>query len=204
MAERLGVTREAVRQQIASLLAERWVARADPAAGSGRVGRPETKYRLTEAGEHLFPKRYDELASALVGAVAEALGPQALRTVLEAVTDARVRTWASRLADAPLAARVEALAGIYEEGDGFMDVRRVPGGWELVERNCPYLNVALERPALCSTTVSALSRLLGREVVRQERFQDGDGRCVFRVSERRPARAGGFAPEPPRTRQRSD
>ena len=187
-----------MRQQIAALLADGWVARSEPAAGSGRVGRPETTYRLTEAGEHLFPKRYDELASALVGAVAEKLGPQALRKVLEAITDARVRTWASRLADVPLAARVEALAGIYEEGDGFMDVRKVPGGWELVERNCPYLNVALERPALCSTTVSALARLLGREVVRRERFQDGDGRCVFRVSDRKPPRSEGFAPEPDR------
>jgi predicted ArsR family transcriptional regulator len=192
-----------VRQQIAALLAEGWVARSDAAAASGRVGRPETGYRLTEAGEHLFPKRYDELASALVGAVAETLGPQALRKVLEALTDARVKTWASRLADVPLAGRVEALAGIYEEGDGFMDVRRVPGGWELVERNCPYLNVALERPALCSTTVSALSRLLGREVVRQERFQDGDGRCVFGGSARRPPRTVGFAPEPERPPRRN-
>jgi predicted ArsR family transcriptional regulator len=203
LAERLGITREGVRQQIASLLAEGWVAKAEAAGGTGRVGRPESGYRLTEVGEHLFPKRYDELASALVGAVAEKLGPQALRKVLEAITDARVRTWASRLADVPLAGRVEALAGIYEEGDGFMDVRKVPGGWELVERNCPYLNVALERPALCSTTVSALSRLLGREVVRQERFQDGDGRCVFRISDRRAPRAPGFAPEPERTRRRA-
>jgi predicted ArsR family transcriptional regulator len=51
----------------------------------------------------------------------------------------------------------------------------------LVEKNCPFLNVATRRPALCSVTVSTLSRLLGQTVTREKRFQNGDGRCVFRV-----------------------
>ncbi len=35
--------------------------------------------------------------------------------------------------------------------------------------------------ALCSVTVSVLRRLLGRDVVRTERFQEGNGRCVCKV-----------------------
>jgi hypothetical protein len=34
--------------------------------------------------------------------------------------------------------------------------------------------------------VALLSQLLGVEVVREERFQDGDGRCAFRVYDQRP------------------
>jgi hypothetical protein len=41
--------------------------------------------------------------------------------------------------------------------------------------------VATRRPALCSVTVSTLSRLLGYQVTREKRFQACDGRCVFRV-----------------------
>lgn len=51
----------------------------------------------------------------------------------------------------------------------------------LIEHNCPFFNVAKRRPVLCSVTVSMLTRLLGYRVVREERFQNGDGRCVFRV-----------------------
>ena len=51
----------------------------------------------------------------------------------------------------------------------------------LVERNCPFQNVAMERPKLCSTTVSTLSRLLGVRVERVKTFQGGDGMCAFRV-----------------------
>ena len=61
----------------------------------------------------------------------------------------------------------------------------------------------MERPDICSTTVSTLRRLTGCEVVRERRFQDGDGRCEFHVRtataspDRKQVR---FEREPPRTR----
>ena len=51
----------------------------------------------------------------------------------------------------------------------------------LIERNCPFLDVANRRPALCSVTVNTLSRLLGRRVERVRTFQNGHGRCAFRI-----------------------
>ncbi|HSN18470.1 MAG TPA: DNA-binding protein, partial [Gammaproteobacteria bacterium] len=62
-----------------------------------------------------------------------------------------------------------------------ISVKKDTRGYTLVERNCPYLNVAMRMPRLCSVTVSTLIRLLGVRVVREERFQDGHRRCVFRV-----------------------
>lgn len=66
------------------------------------------------------------------------------------------------------------------EDDPFTSVER-NGGIKLVERNCPFRNVAMERPALCSTTVSTLTRLLGVRVERELTFQNGDGCCAFHV-----------------------
>jgi hypothetical protein len=37
-----------------------------------------------------------------------------------------------------------------------------------------------------------LSRLLGHTVTREKRFQDGDGRCVFRVHLNQPVNADDF------------
>jgi predicted ArsR family transcriptional regulator len=39
----------------------------------------------------------------------------------------------------------------------------------------------MRRPILCNVSVNALTRLLGVRVERDERFQHGDGRCVFHV-----------------------
>jgi predicted ArsR family transcriptional regulator len=68
-----------------------------------------------------------------------------------------------------------------------------------VENNCPFLNVAAQQPALCSVTVSTLTRLLGLQVTREERFQSGHGRCVFRVHTDKPVNTKGlkFHWEPP-------
>jgi predicted ArsR family transcriptional regulator len=180
LARQLRITREGVRQQLQLLEKEGWIARVGRTR-KARIGRPAITYEITTAGDHLFPKRYDNLSLNLVDAVAEQLGEKALITLLTALTDQQVEHWRPRLAGKSLADRLKALKGIYFEDDSHTSVQHDSRGYVLVERNCPFLNVALKRPRLCSVTVSTLTRLLGVRVVREERFQDGDRRCVFRV-----------------------
>ncbi len=46
-----------------------------------------------------------------------------------------------------LAERVSALKDVYGAGDPYMEVEKVRGGFRLIERNCPFLNIAMQRPA---------------------------------------------------------
>ncbi|MCI0395330.1 MAG: winged helix-turn-helix transcriptional regulator [Chloroflexi bacterium] len=194
IAEHLDVSYEAVRQQLRQLVAAQLVVSRKRRDEGQRAGRPTQVYTLSAAGDHLFPKAYDELAVELIDTLAAALGPEALRQVLASFTDENVRQWAHHLQDKSLLERLEALKGIYLENDAYMAVSQdeARGELRLVERNCPFLNVASRRPALCSVTVSTLSRLLGYTVTREKRFQDGDGRCVFRVHLHQPVNAEAF------------
>jgi len=182
LADDQGLTGEAVRQQLLQLLREGWV---EPAVQRGsapvRTGRPATSFRLTEAGDHLFPKHYDALAVAVIDAVAEELGGDAAVRVLAKVSDDRVNAVEPSLRGLTLEERVEALRSWYLSDDPYMDVARDGTDLLLIERNCPFLNTAMRRPALCSVSVNALTRLLGVRVHREEKFQTGDGRCVFKV-----------------------
>jgi predicted ArsR family transcriptional regulator len=188
IAVRLGVSYEAVRQQLRQLEAAQLVVPRRRRDEDQRAGRPTRVYTLSPAGDHLFPKAYDDLALALVDTVAATLGPEALRQILISLTDRNVDQWAPQLQGKTLPERLEALKGFYLEDDVYMQVDSDEAGNELrlVERNCPYLNIASRRPAMCSVTVSTLSRLLGHAVTREKRFQDGHGRCVFRVHLDRP------------------
>jgi predicted ArsR family transcriptional regulator len=71
-----------------------------------------------------------------------------------------------------------------------------------MEGNSPFLNVATQQPALCSVSVSALTQLLGVKVVREERFQSGNGRCVFRIYKNKPVKTKTLRfqlePDPPK------
>ena len=182
LAELLQLTGEAVRQQLLQLQREGWVeSRIARSEERGRTGRPATRYSLTEAGDHLFPKNYDLLNIAFLDAVADELGPDAAKRMLKRVSDDRAATVMASLRGRTLEERVEALKNFYLEGDPHMQVQKSDGLFRLVERNCPFMNTAMQRPALCSVSVNALTRILGVRVEREKTFQAGDGRCVFVV-----------------------
>ena len=117
---------------------------------------------------------------------------EAVEELLASITDAKVAKWAPLIAGKPLAEQLEALTAIYAESDPHTEVQEDADGLLLVERNCPFLAGALERPALCSLTVSALSRLLGHKVRRESTFQKGDGCCSFRVDPQQPVDPAAF------------
>lgn len=182
LADSLGLTGEAVRQQLLQLHRDGWVeARIERSDERSRTGRPATIYRISEAGDHLFPKQYDALSVAMIDAVAEEIGGEALRRILSRLTDDRVSAFAPGLRGLTLQEKVLALKNWYIDGDPYMEPETANGSFRLVERNCPYLNTAMRRPAICSVSVNALTRLLGVRVDREETFQSGDGRCVFRI-----------------------
>jgi len=182
LADELQLTGEAVRQQLLQLQREGWVeSRITRSPERGRTGRPATSYSLTDAGDHLFPKHYDELNVAMFDAIADELGPDALKKILKRIADAKVSLNEGPLRGLPLAARVQALKDWYLKDDPHMDVEKVEDGFRLIERNCPYINTAMNRPSLCSVSVNALSKLLGVRVAREEKFQNGNGRCIFHV-----------------------
>lgn len=187
LAEHFDISREGIRQQMAQLEELGWVRRL-PAESRGR-GRPAGRWALTPVGEEQFPRFYDELTVSLLQTVGDTLGGDALREVLANLTDQQVAAWQPVLAGKSLEERIEALRGIYFDQDPFTTVERDAEGAMLIEHNCPYLTAAMHEPRLCSLTISTMKRLLGVDVERTERFQQGDGRCVFRIRRQHPVAA---------------
>jgi predicted ArsR family transcriptional regulator len=118
---------------------------------------------------------------AMIDAISEELGPDAVKKVLSRIADTKVATTEAALQGLPLAERIQALKDWYLKDDPHMEIEKTEGGYLLVERNCPFINTAMNRPAICSISVNALSKLLGVRVVRDEKFQNGNGRCVFHI-----------------------
>ena len=186
ISENVGFTYEAVRQQIVALEREGWVRAEYPRSETRTVGRPLASYRLTVAGEHLFPKQYDVLASTLISTATKSMGIDVLKSLLAAVTQEQVRRWRPVLEGLTLEQKLERLKDLYQKEDPFVAVEHNGDELRLIERNCPFLSTASEHPELCSISVATLRNLLGYHVYREERFQSGHGRCVFRIDTTRP------------------
>jgi predicted ArsR family transcriptional regulator len=182
LSAQLEMTGEAVRQQLIQLQKEEWVCTVNQRE-TDRIhsGRPAAHFRLTVAGEHLFPKRYDRLALALLDAVGR-LDGDLVAQVLELVAEQEVRFWEARLDGAGFDERIEAIRGVYCNEHPFTELERMPDGTiHLSERNCPYLNVANSRPVLCNISLYILRKLLAVDVQRLQGMEAGDEKCVFRI-----------------------
>ncbi|MEH7253242.1 winged helix-turn-helix transcriptional regulator [Neobacillus niacini] len=174
----LEISSEAVRQHLLQLEKDGWITRFSENNG---IGRPVLHYRLTPEGEHLFDKNYDHLTIEVLDTLLHELGDDALKKVLSSMIEERISKWESRLQSLNTEERLNALKDFYTEDDSFMEVENENNSYSLIERNCPFHNVALKRPILCSVTVSVLTHLLGCSVIREKKLQNGDGCCTFRV-----------------------
>lgn len=181
VAKHFRISHEGARKQLVLMEKSGWVSRETPAAPPGGVGRPNAEYSVTREGDHLFPKSYDQLSIALLSVLKENLGPETVRQVLGALAQKQVEAWEPLMEGKDPKEKLAALRGLYQKNDPFMSVDSKDGDLILIERNCPFLNVAMAHPALCSLSEETLERLLGHPVVREERFQAGHGRCAFRV-----------------------
>ncbi|MEN9465381.1 MAG: hypothetical protein RL217_1562 [Pseudomonadota bacterium] len=179
LAQELGLTREACRQQLQILQQQGLI--ASHSESQGGAGRPKQLFALSNQGEHLFPKHYDQLTVQIIDTVQEQLGSEPLKAVLSAISQKQVAQWQEQMQGLTLREKLRALKNFYFSNDPFTEVVEDDAGLWLVEKNCPFLNLANERPPLCSVTVSTLMRLLGVRVVREKRFQAGDGHCAFHV-----------------------
>jgi predicted ArsR family transcriptional regulator len=180
LAAKLKISSEGVRISLLQLerdgLVERHTRKSKPSGG-----RPAMKIRLTSKGETLFPKQYDALSIEIIDTITNQLGKDVMKKVLTIMAEARVSEWEERLSGLCLAERVATLKDLYITDDTFMDVEHSGETIRLIERNCPFYDIALQRPVLCNVTLSTLTRLLGFRVVREKSFQNGDGCCIFRV-----------------------
>jgi DeoR family suf operon transcriptional repressor len=182
LAEPLGVTVSAVRQQLDALAADGLVAWRPQARGRGR---PTHVYRLTRAAEPLFPKAYGGLTTELLGYVAES-NPALVDDIFDRRRQRRLEGAQARLAplEGDFAARVAELARILDE-DGYLASfeARPDGSFRIVEHNCAVLDVAERYGQACSSEIAFLRQALPEaRVERVSHMIAGAHSCAYEVT----------------------
>jgi DeoR family suf operon transcriptional repressor len=182
LAEPLGVTVSAVRQQLDAFAADGLVAWRPQARGRGR---PTHVYRLTRAAEPLFPKAYGGLTTELLGYVAES-NPALVDDIFDRRRQRRLEGAQARLAplEGDFAARVAELARILDE-DGYLASfeARPDGSFRIVEHNCAVLDVAERYGQACSSEIAFLRQALPEaRVERVSHMIAGAHSCAYEVT----------------------
>jgi DeoR family transcriptional regulator, suf operon transcriptional repressor len=184
LAQRLQVSLNGVRHHLKELESEGLIEYERQYRG---VGAPAFAYRLTPAGEALFPRRYEATLNEVLDQVVEREGRAGAVAVLEARYAALTRRLQEELAGAPPAERMTAVARLLSD-DGYMaEANSSSGSGTLIEHNCAVQAVAVRFPEICAAEARFLSAVLGAQVQRQEHILSGCSACEYRVHFSAPA-----------------
>ncbi len=189
LAGRLGLTLNAVRHHLKELEAEGLIWYDREHRG---VGAPVFAYRLSPAGDGLFPRRYEETLTAMLEQIVQREGREAAVGLLQTYFGGLARRLAAVLEGASPEQRLRVVAQTLSD-EGYMaegSLNATAG--TLTEHNCAIPAVAERFPEICAAEAKFLAEVLGAEVDRREHILSGCSACEYHVrfTTPQPSRAG--------------
>jgi DeoR family suf operon transcriptional repressor len=175
LAARLGVSLNAARHHLKELEVEGLVRYDRSRRG---VGAPAFSYRLSPAGEALFPRRYQETLTSVLDQIVEREGREAAVALLDSHLGRLAAQLKTELAGLSAQERLAAVARVRSE-QGYMAEALAPA--VLTEHNCAIQAVAERFPEICAAEARFLEDVLGAEVDRRGHILSGCAACEYHV-----------------------
>ncbi|MCZ8514277.1 ArsR family transcriptional regulator [Paenibacillus filicis] len=153
------------------------------------MGRPTAVYRLTDAAEDLFPKKYHLLALDLLHELIQETGPDMVDVLFKRRKGTLQQKYAEQIKGKKLEDRVAVLADIQNES-GYM------AKWEklessndeeefiITEHNCPISHIANQYEHACNCELDLFESLLDADVKRSTCLAKGDHNCTYKIKPR--------------------
>jgi DeoR family transcriptional regulator, suf operon transcriptional repressor len=150
------------------------------------VGGPVHAFRLTAAGEALFPRAYADVLLDVLRAMAASEGRDGVSRFFRDKWAAMAADMAPTLHQLPLSERVQLVAELWTSL-GYMteaDVDEATGQPVLRKHNCAIRAVAEQYPEVCATEQAFINELLGETAERRAHILGGCNACEYLVQSR--------------------
>jgi predicted ArsR family transcriptional regulator len=174
----LQVTRNAIRQHLATLVNDGLIQAGETKA---TIGRPTQLYVLSEKGRELFPRQYSWLAQLMVDSVKQETGADGLRKRLNAMG---AKVGAQLRAQHPgLKTRQDRVLKLAElmEGLGYSTAGTTVLDPSVISAdNCVFHDMAQKDPEVCQFDLALLSAFTDSRVDHQECMVRGGHVCRFK------------------------
>ncbi len=175
----LGVTTNAVRQQLTQLQTGGWVTSKLCRRG---VGRPYRRYLLTDEAKKEISSRVNDLLIPLYRQLAQDPNSEANKQLLSLLKAEMIRRYSETMeSGTTLEGRLNALARKMEEDGLQAEVIREGDVVLLQVYACPYYSLAREGDAICRISRDAMAQVLGIPVEKARCKVDEHTFCCFRV-----------------------
>lgn len=183
----LGITKTAVKEHVSKLQSYGYLFYEDE---KGSIGRPKRRYKLSPAGQEVFPRQYSWLSNVLLELLSEKLGAEAISRLMKDLAIKVGATMQERFkrAGTPRDILVDITEALNELGYRASlkqsDLRK---GAVVEATNCVYHSVARRHPELCQFDVQLLKEASGLEVKLEKCISRGDAVCRFCLNRKSPS-----------------
>lgn len=178
LADEVELSPIAVRHHLNALQAEGLIAAHEVRHG---VGRPFLMYRLTEAGQELFPQKYVRLTERLLEELKATLPSATIEQIFAGMAAGLAAGVREQVAGLPPEQRLARLVEVLGEEGFIAHWEKTAEGYRLTGVSCPYIHVGQTHPEVCQFDIHLMTGVLDTPVQRCSCMIEGDAQCTFNI-----------------------
>lgn len=178
LANAVGINGISVRHHLTALEADNLVTSSEERHG---VGRPRLVYSLTEKGVEEFPTNYLRLTRRILDNLNQKLPPAELKSIFESIGAEIAEPYRKGLSEKTLDERIKLVRTALTNEGFIVEVEKEEDKYILTSLSCPYYQVGLDHPVVCSLDHALISTLLGSEIEPNTCIFEGCDRCTFQI-----------------------
>jgi DeoR family transcriptional regulator, suf operon transcriptional repressor len=178
LAVAVGINPISVRHHLTNLQVEGLVATEEERHG---VGRPRLVYFLTEAGTERFPTRYLRLTTRLLAQMKESMPEPVVSKLFAQMADGLAEEYASQMKGLNMEERLDLAKTLLTEEGFDIQWEKTGSQYQIHEITCPYLQIGLSHPEVCTVDQTLISRMLAVPAEKVQCLLQGDAHCTYVV-----------------------
>ena len=178
LAEAVGINPISVRHHLTNLQMEGLVESQEERHG---VGRPRLVYLLTNDGMERFPTRYLRLTTRLITQMKETMSGQMISKLFGQIADDLVSQYAHDIKGLSMEARLDFVKEILAQEGFTVDWEKKGGQYHIHEISCPYYQIGVAHPEVCTVDQTLISKMLALPVNKVQCILNGAAHCTYVV-----------------------
>ncbi|NTU55313.1 MAG: winged helix-turn-helix transcriptional regulator [Anaerolineales bacterium] len=178
IAEAVEINPISVRHHLSNLEKEGLISAEEERHG---VGRPRLVYSLTEDGMERFPTKYLRLTTRLLSQMKETIPGPMVAQLFNQVAEDLADQYAADIKGLNMEERLDFVKELLAQEGFTVEWELKDGQYEIHEISCPYYQIGVAHPEVCTMDQTLISRMLAVPANKVQCILNGGAHCTYVV-----------------------
>ena len=178
LAEAVEINPISVRHHLSNLEKEGLISAEEERHG---VGRPRLVYSLTEDGMERFPTKYLRLTTRLLAQMKESMPGPMVANLFNQIAEDLASQYAADIKGLNMEERLDFVKELLAQEGFTVEWEKKGGQYEIHEISCPYYQIGVAHPEVCTVDQTLISKMLALPVSKVQCILSGAAHCTYVV-----------------------